>query len=170
MCGLDPVLNLKLSDAKAILTRELTEPGAERIWYIADAFRAGWSIDTVHELTGVDRWFLVQIEDLINDETMLAEKSLDDVDYDLMRKLKRKGFSDMRLSQILKIAELAVQSRRHEMGIRPVYKRVDTCAAEFVSSTAYMYSTYEEECEAEPSDKDKIMVLGGGSKPNWAGH
>ena len=167
MCGLDPVLNLKLSDAKAILTRELTEPGAERIWYIADAFRAGWSIDTVHELTGVDRWFLVQIEDLINDETMLAEKSLDDVDYDLMRKLKRKGFSDMRLSQILKIAELAVQSRRHEMGIRPVYKRVDTCAAEFVSSTAYMYSTYEEECEAEPSDKDKIMVLGGG--PNRIG-
>ena len=167
MCGLDPVLNLKLSDAKAILTRELTEPGAERIWYIADAFRAGWSIDTVHELTGVDRWFLVQIEDLINDEMMLAEKSLDDVDYDLMRKLKRKGFSDMRLSQILKIAELAVQSRRHEMGIRPVYKRVDTCAAEFVSSTAYMYSTYEEECEAEPSDKDKIMVLGGG--PNRIG-
>jgi len=167
MCGLDPVLNLKLSDAKAILTRELTEPGAERIWYIADAFRAGWSIDTVHELTGVDRWFLVQIEDLINDEMMLAEKSLDDVDYDLMRKLKRKGFSDMRLSQILKIAELAVQSRRHEMGIRPVYKRVDTCAAEFVSSTAYMYSTYEEECEAEPSGKDKIMVLGGG--PNRIG-
>ena len=167
MCGLDPVLNLKLSDAKAILTRELTEPGAERIWYIADAFRAGWSLDTVHNLTGVDRWFLAQIEDLINDETMLAEKSLQDVDYDLMRKLKRKGFSDMRLSQILKIAELAVQSRRHEMGIRPVYKRVDTCAAEFVSSTAYMYSTYEEECEAEPSDKDKIMVLGGG--PNRIG-
>ncbi len=167
MCGLDPLLNLKLSDAKAILTRELTEPGAERIWYIADAFRAGWSLDTVHNLTGVDRWFLAQIEDLINDETMLAEKSLQDVDYDLMRMLKRKGFSDMRLSQILEIAEQAVQSRRHEMGIRPVYKRVDTCAAEFVSSTAYMYSTYEEECEAEPSDKDKIMVLGGG--PNRIG-
>ncbi|MFT7470916.1 MAG: carbamoyl-phosphate synthase large subunit [Kiritimatiellia bacterium] len=167
MCGLDPVLNLKLSDAKAILTRELTEPGAERIWYIADAFRAGWPIDTVHDLTGIDRWFLVQIEDLINDETMLAEKSLEEIDYDLMRKLKRKGFSDMRMSQILEIPELAVQSLRHELGIRPVYKRVDTCAAEFVSSTAYMYSTYEEECEAEPSDKDKIMVLGGG--PNRIG-
>ena len=167
MCGFDPVLNLKLSDAKAILTRELTEPGAERIWYIADAFRAGWPIDTVYDLTGVDRWFLVQIEDLINDEKMLVGKSLEEVDYDLMRKLKRKGFSDMRLSQILEIPELAVQSRRHDLGIRPVYKRVDTCAAEFVSSTAYMYSTYEEECEAEPSNKDKIMVLGGG--PNRIG-
>ena len=167
MCGFDPVLNLKLSDAKAILTRELTEPGAERIWYIADAFRAGWPIDTVHDLTGIDRWFLVQIEDLIDDETMLAEKTLDEVDYDLMRKLKRKGFSDMRLSQVLEMPELAVQSKRHELGIRPVYKRVDTCAAEFVSSTAYMYSTYEEECEAMPSGKDKIMVLGGG--PNRIG-
>ena len=167
MCGFDPVLNLKLSDAKAILTRELTEPGAERIWYIADAFRAGWPIDTIHELTGIDCWFLVQIEDLINDEKMLAKKSLEEIDYDLLRKLKRKGFSDMRLSQVLEIPELAVQSKRHELGIRPVYKRVDTCAAEFVSSTAYMYSTYEEECEAEPSDKDKIMVLGGG--PNRIG-
>ena len=167
MCGFDPVLNLKLSDAKAILTRELTEPGSERIWYIADAFRAGWPIDTVHDLTGVDRWFLVQIEDLINDEAMLAEKSLDEIDYDLMRKLKRKGFSDKRMSQVLEIPELAVQSLRHDLGVRPVYKRVDTCAAEFVSSTAYMYSTYEEECEAQPTDKDKIMVLGGG--PNRIG-
>ena len=167
MCGFDPVLNLKLSDAKAILTRELTEPGSERIWYIADAFRAGWPIDTVHDLTGVDRWFLVQIEDLINDEAMLGEKSLDEIDYDLMRKLKRKGFSDKRMSQVLEIPELAVQSLRHDLGVRPVYKRVDTCAAEFVSSTAYMYSTYEEECEAQPTDKDKIMVLGGG--PNRIG-
>ena len=167
MCGFDPVLNLKLSDAKAILTRELTEPGAERIWYIADAFRAGWPIDTIHELTGIDCWFLVQIEDLINDEKMLAKKSLEEIDYDLMRKLKRKGFSDMRLSQVLEIPELAVQSKRHELEILPSFKRVDTCAAEFETSTAYMYSTYEEECEAEPSDKDKIMVLGGG--PNRIG-
>jgi carbamoyl-phosphate synthase large subunit len=167
MCGFDPILNLKLSDAKAILTRELTEPGAERIWYIADAFRAGWPLDTVHDLTGVDRWFLVQIEDLINDEKLLAEKSLEEVDYDLMRKLKRKGFSDKRISQVLEIPELDVQSRRHDLGIRPVYKRVDTCAAEFVSSTAYMYSTYEEECESNPSDREKIMVLGGG--PNRIG-
>jgi len=167
MCGFDPILNLKLSDAKAILTRELTEPGAERIWYIADAFRAGWPLDTVHDLTGVDRWFLVQIEDLINDESRLAEKSLEEVDYDLMRKLKRKGFSDKRMSQVLEVPELDVQSRRHDLGIRPVYKRVDTCAAEFVSSTAYMYSTYEEECESNPSDREKIMVLGGG--PNRIG-
>jgi len=167
MCGFDPVLNLKLSDAKAILTRELTEPGAERIWYIADAFRAGWPLDTVHDLTGVDNWFLVQIEDLIKDEKMLAEKTLQDIDKDMMRKLKRKGFSDKRMSQILEVPELSVQHKRHELGVRPVYKRVDTCAAEFVSSTAYMYSTYEEECEAAPSDRDKIMVLGGG--PNRIG-
>src|SRR6056300_987774 len=167
MCGFDPVLNLKLSDAKAILTRELTEPGAERIWYIADAFRAGWPLDTVHDLTGIDNWFLVQIEDLIKDEKMLAEKTLQDIDKDMMRKLKRKGFSDKRMSQILEVPELSVQHKRHELGVRPVYKRVDTCAAEFVSSTAYMYSTYEEECEAAPSDRDKIMVLGGG--PNRVG-
>ena len=167
MCGFDPVLNLKLSDAKAILTRELTEPGAERIWYIADAFRAGWPLDTVHDLTGIDNWFLVQIEDLIKDEKMLAEKTLQDIDKEMMRKLKRKGFSDKRMSQILEVPELSVQHKRHELGVRPVYKRVDTCAAEFVSSTAYMYSTYEEECEAAPSDRDKIMVLGGG--PNRIG-
>ena len=167
MCGFDPVLNLKLSDAKAILTRELTEPGAERIWYIAEAFRAGWPLDTVHDLTGIDNWFLVQIEDLIKDEKMLAEKTLQDIDKDMMRKLKRKGFSDKRMSQILEVPELSVQHKRHELGVRPVYKRVDTCAAEFVSSTAYMYSTYEEECEAAPSDRDKIMVLGGG--PNRIG-
>ena len=167
MCGFDPVLNLKLSDAKAILNRELTEPGAERIWYVADAFRAGWPLDTVHDLTGIDNWFLVQIEDLIKDEKMLAEKTLQDIDKDMMRKLKRKGFSDKRMSQILEVPELSVQHKRHELGVRPVYKRVDTCAAEFVSSTAYMYSTYEEECEAAPSDRDKIMVLGGG--PNRIG-
>ncbi|MBT7226803.1 MAG: carbamoyl-phosphate synthase large subunit, partial [Gammaproteobacteria bacterium] len=121
MCGFDPVLNLKLSDAKAILTRELTEPGAERIWYIADAFRAGWPLDTVHDLTGIDNWFLVQIEDLIKDEKMLAEKTLQDIDKDMMRKLKRKGFSDKRMSQILEVPELSVQHKRHELGVRPVY-------------------------------------------------
>jgi len=167
MCGFDPVLNLKLSDAKAILTRELTEAGPERIWYIADAFRAGWPLDTVHDLTRIDRWFLVQIEDLIKDELALAEKSLVDLDKLDMFRLKRKGFSDKRISQIFEESELAVQQKRHALGVRPVYKRVDTCAAEFVSSTAYMYSTYEQECEAEPSDKDKIMVLGGG--PNRIG-
>jgi len=167
MCGFDPVINLKLSDSKAILTRELTEPGSDRIWYIAEAFRAGWPLDTVFDLTGVDRWFLVQIEDLIKDEKMLAQMSAAEIDKALMLKLKRKGFSDKRMSQVMEISELDVQTRRHELGVRPVYKRVDTCAAEFVSSTAYMYSTYEEECESNPSDKEKIMVLGGG--PNRIG-
>lgn len=167
MCGFDPVLNLKLSDAKAILTRELTEAGPERIWYIADAFRAGWPLDTVHELTRIDRWFLVQIEDLIKDENALAGMSLSEIDEHSLFQLKRKGFSDQRISQVIGESELAVQQRRHELGIRPVYKRVDTCAAEFVSATAYMYSTYEQECEASPSDREKIMVLGGG--PNRIG-
>ncbi len=166
-CGFDPVLNLKLSDAKANLTRELTEAGPERIWYIADAFRAGWPLATVHELTGIDNWFLVQIEDLIKDEANLAGKSLADIDEQEMFRLKRKGFSDKRLAQLIDDTELAVQQRRHALNIRPVYKRVDTCAAEFISSTAYMYSTYEQECEALPSDREKIMVLGGG--PNRIG-
>ncbi len=167
MSGFDPVLNLKSSDAKAILTRELTEAGPDRIWYIADAFRAGWSNDTVHELTGIDKWFLVQIEDIVKDEKALSQKSLVDIDEAGMFKLKRKGFSDKRISQILGVLELEVQQQRHDLGIRPVYKRVDTCAAEFVSSTAYMYSTYEQECEANPSDREKVVVLGGG--PNRIG-
>ena len=167
MCGFDPVLDSKLSNAKEVLTRELTEPGAERIWYVADAFRQDWSIDTVYELSGIDPWFLVQIMDLVEAEKTVAELKLANIDKDTMFGLKRKGFSDMRLAQMLDVSELEVQKARHDLGIRPVFKRVDTCAAEFVSSTAYMYSTYEEECEADASDRKKIMVLGGG--PNRIG-
>ena len=167
MCGFDPVLDSKLSNAKEVLTRELTEPGAERIWYVADAFRQDWSIDTVYDLSGIDPWFLVQIMDLVEAEKKVAELKLANIDKDTMFGLKRKGFSDMRLAQMLDVSELEVQKARHDLGIRPVFKRVDTCAAEFVSSTAYMYSTYEEECEADASDRKKIMVLGGG--PNRIG-
>ena len=167
MCGFDPVLDSKLSNAKEVLTRELTEPGAQRIWYVADAFRQDWSIDTVYELSGIDPWFLVQIKDLVEAEQKVAELKLANIDKDTMFGLKRKGFSDMRLAQMLDVSELEVQKARHDLGIRPVFKRVDTCAAEFVSSTAYMYSTYEEECEADASDRKKIMVLGGG--PNRIG-
>ena len=167
MCGFDPVLDSKLSNAKEVLTRELTEPGAQRIWYVADAFRQDWSIDTVYELSGIDPWFLVQIMDLVEAEKKVAELKLANIDKDTMFGLKRKGFSDMRLAQMLDVSELEVQKARHDLGIRPVFKRVDTCAAEFVSSTAYMYSTYEEECEADTTDRKKIMVLGGG--PNRIG-
>ncbi len=167
MCGFDPVLDSAMSDAKQKLTRELTEPGAQRIWYVADAFRQNWSINTVYDLSGIDPWFLVQIEDIVKSEMMVSASSLADLDKDTLFRLKRKGFSDQRLAQLLNVKELDVQKARHALGIRPVYKRVDTCAAEFASTTAYMYSSYEEECEANVSDRDKIMVLGGG--PNRIG-
>ena len=167
MCGFDPLLNKNLLDTKKILTRELTEAGAQRIWYIADAFRENWTTKTIHDLTGIDPWFLVQIGDIIETEKFVAGQKLTDLDRATFFQLKRKGFSDRRLSQLLEITELEVQITRHSMGVRPVFKRVDTCAAEFVSATAYMYSTYEEECEANPSGKKKIMVLGGG--PNRIG-
>ena len=167
MCGFDPLLNKNLLDTKKILTRELTEAGAQRKWYIADAFRENWTTKTIHDLTGIDPWFLVQIGDIIETEKFVAGQKLTDLDRATFVQLKRKGFSDRRLSQLLEITELEVQKIRHSMGVRPVFKRVDTCAAEFVSATAYMYSTYEEECEANPSGKKKIMVLGGG--PNRIG-
>ncbi len=165
--GFDPIVDSKLSDAKDTLKRELMEPGAQRIWYIGDAFRMGWSVDTVHELTGVDPWYLVQIEELIRLEQEVAKMSLGQIDRDTLYQLKRKGFSDKRLAALTGVSELDVQTARHGMGVRPVYKRVDTCAAEFVSTTDYMYSSYEEVCEAQPSDRRKIMVLGGG--PNRIG-
>ncbi len=167
MCGFDPVLDQDVSNAKEVLTRELTETGAQRIWYIADAFRQGWPLETINELTGIDPWFLVQIEEIIALEGKVVETGLQAIDYDFMRRLKRKGFADKRLGQLLNLPELDVQKHRHSLNVRPVYKRVDTCAAEFVSTTAYMYSTYEEECESAPSDSKKIIVLGGG--PNRIG-
>ena len=167
MCGFDPILESGLSNAKEVLTRELNEPGAQRIWYVGDAFRQDWSVNTIYDLSGIDPWFLVQIEDIINCEKEISQLTLDKFEQDYFLHLKRKGFSDKRISQLLAVTELEVQQARHAMGVRPVFKRVDTCAAEFVSSTAYMYSTYEEECEAQPSERQKIMVLGGG--PNRIG-
>jgi len=165
--GFDPVLDTGLSDAMDILKRELMDAGGERVWYIADAFRQGWSVEKVAELTGVDPWFLVQIEDLMHEEAKVSAMDFVDLDKDRLFVLKQKGFSDSRLAALLAVPEMQVQKHRHALGVRPVYKRVDTCAAEFESATAYMYSTYEEECEALPSDRKKIMVLGGG--PNRIG-
>ncbi len=165
--GFDPIVDTRLSNAKESLKRELMEPGAQRIWYLADAFRMGWSVNTLYELTGIDPWYLAQIEDLISTEAEIANLSLGQIDREKMFELKRKGFSDRRLATLMNVSELEVQSSRHRLGVRPVYKRVDTCAAEFVSTTAYMYSCYEQVCEAEPSDRQKIMVLGGG--PNRIG-
>ncbi|KAI5914922.1 carbamoyl-phosphate synthase large subunit [Thauera sp. 2A1] len=149
------------------LERELASPGPQRIWYVGQAFREGMSLEQVHNLTKIDPWFLAQIEDIILTEKALVGRSLKAIQAVQMRELKRKGFSDRRIAKLLGADETAVRLHRHTLGVRPVYKRVDTCAAEFSTSTAYMYSSYEEECEAQPSDKKKIMVLGGG--PNRIG-
>jgi len=151
----------------ARLRRELREAGAERLLYVADAFRAGLSVEQVHELTRIDPWFLDQIEELIGCEASIRGAALESLDRERLFQLKRRGFSDSRIATLLGEPEARVRERRHALGIRPVYKRVDTCAAEFATSTAYLYSTYEEECEAEPSERRKIMVLGGG--PNRIG-
>ncbi|KZM39791.1 carbamoyl phosphate synthase large subunit [Marinomonas sp. SBI22] len=165
--GFNPQLNFADENSKDKLIHELKSPGAERIWYIGDAFRLGMSVDELYELTGVDHWFLVQIEDLIKEEMGLAKAGLADLDCDYIRRLKRKGFSDSRLAQLMDVTEKSLRERRYLMNVHPVYKRVDTCAAEFATDTAYLYSTYEDECEAEPSNKDKVVILGGG--PNRIG-
>ncbi len=170
VCGLEPILDRGRDlqpSARVRLTRELTEAGAQRLWYLAEAFRQGWSVEKIAGLSGIDPWFLVQIGELVNLEQALAGKTLAELPRDELFRLKRKGFSDRRLGQLLGAAEGAVRARRRELDLRPVFKRVDTCAAEFDSTTAYMYSTYEEECEAKPSSRRKIMVLGGG--PNRIG-
>jgi carbamoyl-phosphate synthase large subunit len=149
------------------LRQELRIPGADRIRYLADAMRQGFSFDAVARLTGIDRWFLAQIADIVDSERALCDAGLDGLDAPLLWALKRKGFSDARLAEIIGVEEGVVRARRLEHDIRPVFKRVDTCAAEFATTTAYMYSTYEEECEAEPTDRPKIMILGGG--PNRIG-
>ena len=159
-------MNEKTTDRETI-EEELGEPGPERIWYVGDAFAQGFSIDEVHELTRIDPWFLAQIEEIVKLELELEKRTIGDLDRDTLLFLKRKGFSDRRLAWLLDTTENEVRKLRRELGVRPVYKRVDTCAAEFATSTAYLYSTYEEECEAEPSDRKKIMVLGGG--PNRIG-
>ena len=159
-------LDSKYTDREAVAA-EMGAPGPERIWAVGDAFRLGMSVDEVFSLSKIDPWFLVQIEDLIKREAALIGRGLDSLTAEELRALKRRGFSDRRLGKLLDCAAPSVRALRHAMNIRPVYKRVDTCAAEFATNTAYMYSTYEEECESKPTDKKKIMVLGGG--PNRIG-
>jgi len=153
-------MNEKTQD-RELLQKELGEPGPERIWFVGDAFAAGWSVDEVHDLTKIDKWFLVQIEELIKIELEIdshtathGEQALAQITAAELRSLKQKGFSDRRLAKLLKTTEHAVRAQRHALNVRPVYKRVDTCAAEFATDTAYMYSTYESECEAEPTNKE----------------
>jgi carbamoyl-phosphate synthase large subunit len=159
-------LNQKTTD-RAVIEEELGEPGPDRIWYVGDAFENGMTVDEVYNLTHIDPWFLVQIKDIVDEEMRLDDLSLADIDAAEMLRLKRKGFSDRRLAKLFKSDETSVRNARHALKVRPVYKRVDTCAGEFSTSTAYMYSTYEEECEARPTDRKKIIVLGGG--PNRIG-
>jgi carbamoyl-phosphate synthase large subunit len=165
--GFEPKIDVDNPDLRAELIAELTNPGPDRIWYLADAFRAGMSIDEVYQYSCVDPWYLVQIKDIVETENSLKTVVLEEMAHQQMFALKRKGFSDERLAVLLGVSETEVREHRQGLGIRPVYKRVDTCAAEFASATAYMYSTYEEECEAAPTDRDKILVLGGG--PNRIG-
>ncbi|MES2103732.1 MAG: carbamoyl-phosphate synthase large subunit [Pseudomonadota bacterium] len=159
-------MNQKTTDRETI-EAELGAPGPDRIWYVGDAFGQGFSLEEVHQLTKIDPWFLVQIKDIVDIELWLDHQKLEALDKNLLLKLKQKGFSDRRLAYLLKTTDKEVRERRHLLNVRPVYKRVDTCAGEFATNTAYMYSTYEEECESAPTDKKKIMVLGGG--PNRIG-
>ena len=166
--GLDPTgLDLGSEDDIATLKRELKAPGPERLFYVGDAFRAGMGVDDVYGLSWIDPWFLDQIEDIIADEKQVRAEGIDALDGKRLRALKRAGFSDARLAQLTGTNEAAIRALRRAHKVRPVYKRVDSCAAEFATSTAYLYSTYEDECEANPSDRDKIMILGGG--PNRIG-
>ena len=158
--------NLKTVDPETI-GDELAYPRAERLWYVADAFGIGMSLEEVHQHTKIDPWFLSQIKEIVDTELAIEKRTLAELGADEIRSLKRMGFSDRRLAHLLKSGETQVRERRHALGIRPVYKRVDTCAAEFATRTAYMYSTYEDECEAQPSDRKKVIVLGGG--PNRIG-
>jgi len=165
--GLDERLNLNAGSPKDELRTELTEAGPERILYVADGFRFGLTAEELFQHTSIDPWFLDQIQELVEMEQALDGKALTDISKEELFDLKRKGFSDRRLAKLLTLNEKDVSDYRRKLGVRPIYKRVDTCAAEFSTDTAYMYSSYDEECESEPSDKEKIMVLGGG--PNRVG-
>ena len=159
-------MNEKTTDRERI-EEELGEPGPERIWYVGDAFAQGFTVEEVHQLTHIDPWFLYQIEEIVQIELALEKKTLADLDEELLFGLKRKGFSDRRLAYLLDTTETEIRKLRHALNVRPVYKRVDTCAAEFNTTTSYFYSTYEKECEAAPTNRKKVMVLGGG--PNRIG-
>ncbi|MGH8158158.1 MAG: carbamoyl-phosphate synthase large subunit [Rhodanobacter sp.] len=166
--GLNPTgLDISTEDGLAVLKRELREPRPDRVFHLADAFRAGLSLEEVHNLSRVDPWFLAAFEDIVLTEAEVMSQGITALDQPRMRELKRLGFADARVAELLNTDEAAVRHLRHTLGVRPVYKRVDSCAAEFATSTAYMYSTYEEECEANPTDRNKIIVLGGG--PNRIG-
>ena len=165
--GLDEVVDLNADDAGDKMRREMRHPGPDRLLYVADAFRSGMSLEEVHESSKIDPWFLAQLEDLVLTEKSLSTKTLSTLKAGELYRLKRKGFSDLRLAKLLDASETEVRNTRHKQNIRPVYKRIDSCAAEFSSDTAYLYSTYEEECEARVSDKKKIIILGGG--PNRIG-
>ena len=167
--GFDEILpdDMGVEDRLATIDSEMRQAREHRLWFVGEAFRAGQSIDEVFAATAIDRWFLSQIKEIIDDELSLAGVELTSLDSARLRQLKRDGFSDKRLASVLEVSEQAVRDHRHAHGVRPVFKRVDSCAAEFASNTAYMYSTYEQYCESEPSDKQKIMVLGGG--PNRIG-
>jgi carbamoyl-phosphate synthase large subunit len=165
--GLTPRTETFDEDALIELRRQLREPGADRLFHVADAFRAGLSRDEIFRLTHIDPWFLIEIEDLVASEAVLARDGMIALDADRLRALKRQGFSDSRIAKLTGTQEADIRSLRHRLGVKPVYKRVDTCAAEFATTTAYLYSCYDEECEAQPTSRDKIMVLGGG--PNRIG-
>ncbi|MGB5440116.1 MAG: carbamoyl-phosphate synthase large subunit [Gammaproteobacteria bacterium] len=167
MDGLNEMFDLSLEEEREELRRELRIARPDRLWHVADGFRAGLSIAELFELTAIDPWFLAQIDDLVVHEGLVRRLGTEGLGYEWLRCLKRKGFADSRLASLLDLTEDEVRARRHALNIRPVYKRVDTCAAEFSTATAYLYSTYEEECEALPSGNEKIMVLGGG--PNRIG-
>ncbi|HCQ70246.1 MAG TPA: carbamoyl phosphate synthase large subunit, partial [Gammaproteobacteria bacterium] len=165
--GLDPIVDLNADDARNKIRSECITARGERIFYLADAFRLGMSLEEVFDLSKVDPWFLAQIEDLVSSEMQINGGSISDIEASEMFALKRKGFSDARLGQLLNCSESSVRERRKVLNIKPVFKRVDSCAAEFDTQTAYLYSTYQQQCEANPTDKKKIMILGGG--PNRIG-
>ena len=165
--GLDPVIKANETDIDSTIRQRLIQPSWQRLWYVAEAFRYGMSLDEVAALTGMDPWFLAEIADLMNTELTIADFTIDQLDSALIRAWKRKGFSDQRLATLLAITEQQFRVLRQQYGIHPCYKRVDTCAGEFDSDTAYLYSSYDEECEARPTTDKKIMVLGGG--PNRIG-
>lgn len=167
MTGLNEQIDLQQQDAVAIIKRELSVPRANRLWYVADAFRLGMEIDDIFDLCRIDPWFLAQIKDLVGEEKNIKHKDIHRLDSNHLYLLKRKGFSDARLAELMDVSESVVRRLRYKHDVLPVFKRVDSCAAEFAARTAYMYSSYEEECEAEPDDRQKIMVLGGG--PNRVG-